>query len=130
MTWKGKNYVIPPSRVLRAIARVEDIVTMQQLTASPSIPFAKLSMAYTSLLRFAGASVEEEEVYEVLWDRTEGGNASVMVNTLLQMMLPKKVRENIKRQVEDEMLRVQKLGEAGAGAPEEGKEEAPINVAL
>ncbi len=126
LTWDGRNYVITPSRVLRAIAKIEDVITLQQLSKAAQVPFAKLALAYHALLKFAGADVSEEDVYEKLWGEAgEGENAVVMVNALLAMMLPKKVRKALEEQ---NKLELEKLAEESKKEGS-GKDQTPTNVA-
>lgn len=129
LTWQNRKFVITPSRALRAIAKVEDIITLQQLSKADQVPFAKLALAYHALLKFAGANVTEEEVYEALWGATgEGQSAVAMVNALLSMMLPPKVRKALEDQNAEELKRLEEEAKKGKG-PEEGKDKAPTNVA-
>lgn len=97
LTWRGTEYVIPAKSVLRAIAVVEDHVTMKELSEYSQNPggskFAKLTMAYAALLKFAGAKVTEEEVYEsVLRPLEEEGNSTLYsaIYGLLSLMIPPK----------------------------------------
>lgn len=101
LKWRDRNYVIPASRVLRAVARVEDVVTVQQLLVPDQVPMAKVAMAYGSLLRYAGARVEDEEVYQTLFGGAQS-NALVAVTTLLQLMLPPQVRKALEERAEAE----------------------------
>lgn len=98
--WDDKKYVIPSDRVMGAIARVEEHVTMRELAEYASSPsgsrFARVSMAYASLLRYAGAQVTDEEVYKKLTkvftgDDKKDNSAPVIyaaVFGLLSLMLP------------------------------------------
>lgn len=129
LTWQNRKFVITPSRALRAIARVEDIITLQQLSKADQVPFAKLALAYHSLLKFAGADVSEEDVYEALWDATgDGRNAATMVNALLSMMLPPKVRKALEEQNAEELRKLEEEARKNSGSGE-GKAETPTNVA-
>lgn len=129
LTWDGRKFVITPSRTLRAIAKVEDIITLQQLSKADQVPFAKLALAYHALLKFAGANVTEDEVYESLWNASDSGqNAVQMVNAILMMMLPPKVRKALADQNEAELKRIADEEKQGK-APTEGKAETPTNAA-
>lgn len=71
LDWKGKTYSIPPDKVLRCIAQMEDIVTLGRLhefMATGQIPLVKLSRAFASALRFAGARVSDDEVYSGMFE--------------------------------------------------------------
>lgn len=92
-TWNGESYSIPANKVLGAIARVEDIITLHELqrySKKESTPLAKLSMAYGVLLRYAGCRVSDVEIYEAMFG---SGNVKPdeIVNAviiLIAMMVP------------------------------------------
>lgn len=94
LTWQGRDYIIPPDRVMRAIAKIEDVITMSELGSyqnAKRLPLAKISLAYAAVLRHAGAVVADEEVYNSLF--AEGaektvGNAVAALNALMVMMIP------------------------------------------
>lgn len=90
MTWKGVEYEIAPDRVMMLIAKIEDILTLSEIFAYQSrgaAPMGKLSMAYGVALRYAGAKVRDDEVYQGMF--AEGGSsAGTAINALLSMMLP------------------------------------------
>lgn len=99
LTWKGKEYVIPGQHVMKAIARIEDHVTLKELMegmAKGAPKFSKISSAYASVLRFTGCAVEDEEVYEgMLCGSQEESEAGISViaqalTGLLNMMMPPK----------------------------------------
>lgn len=118
MTWRGKSYVIEPNRVLRALARVEEVITLQQLEDPQRVSIAKLAMAYGTLLRFSGAPANDDEVYEMLFSDGEVATAAVQVVSLLvKLMIPKKVREKLE-------ARKGVVAESDEGASVEGKDDA------
>lgn len=92
--WAGESYKIPAHRVLGAIARVEDVITLHELqrySNKNSTPLAKISMAYGALLRYAGAKISDVEIYEAMFG--EGTNVKPediveSVVTLIAMMVP------------------------------------------
>jgi uncharacterized protein YerC len=90
--WQGKPFVIPAHRVMGALARVEDVVTLSELqafAARKTAPMAKLAMAYGSALRYAGATATDEEVYRSLVRGNEDGvGVLTAVAGLLSMMIP------------------------------------------
>ena len=90
LKWKGEVRVIPSERCLRMIAAIEDIVTLGELTEYArrgNAPLAKIAMAYGSVLRIAGYSVTDDEVYCGMF--SDGGkNAGAAVHSLLGMMIP------------------------------------------
>lgn len=96
LEWAGKAYTIPANKVLGAIARVEEIVTISDLAQAAkkqTLPLAKLSMAYGSLLRYAGAQVEDDEVYGGMFgSQEEAGRTATAIGGLLAMMIPKNAR--------------------------------------
>lgn len=108
LTWQGKEYVIPPDQVMRGIAKVEDIITLVQISRcfeNRDLPLAKISQAYGVILRHAGARVADEEIYSELFGSGELQQRAVQaINTLQMMMIP------------PEHLRKGNPGKAAAGA--------------
>lgn len=95
LRWQGAEYDIPANKVLRALAVVESVITLQELPQDNTrVPLAKISMAYGALLRFAGARVTDDEVYLSMWGEN-GADPITAVNGIIALMLPKKVREKI-----------------------------------
>jgi len=90
--WKGQKYTLPPSRVVRCIADVEDVLTLAQLSrylAMGNPPLGKLSMAFAILLQHAGARVSDDEVYNVLFkDDVENERAVQCIYALQVLMIP------------------------------------------
>lgn len=106
LEWDGKTYTVPSNRVMRAIAVVEDYVTLKELSEyaqdTGSAKFAKLMMAYAALLQFAGAKVQDDEIYFKMLKEvrraTTAEEAAVTqviivsaINGLLGLMLPPQV---------------------------------------
>jgi len=93
LQWAGSDYVIRANRVLGAIARIEDVVTLNELQrfgARGTAPMAKIAMAYGAVLRYAGAKVTDEEVYAGMFGAT-GTSADAVVESisaLVAMMVP------------------------------------------
>ena len=85
--FKGKEYKVKSNKIMRLIAMIEDIVTMQELT-SGKVKFSKLAEAYAACLNYAGADTDVEEVYESLFGT---GGAEVVqgsITSLIMLMLP------------------------------------------
>lgn len=85
--FKGKEYKVKANKIMRLIAMVEDIVSLQDLS-SGKIKLSRLAEAYAACLTYAGAEVEIDEVYESLFGA--GGAESVQgsVTSLVMLMLP------------------------------------------
>lgn len=93
LSWDGKEYVIPPSRVMRTIASIEDVLTLGELQAfyeRKTAPMAKLARAYALVLEMAGARVTDEQVYEGMFGEGSQEVVSGAIAGLLAMMLPPK----------------------------------------
>jgi hypothetical protein len=92
LSWEGRDHTIPANRVLGAIARIEDVVTLEELSRygeRGTMPLAKLAMAYGAVLRYAGANVKDDEVFTGMF--SDGQKQSDLVTalmSLLTMMLP------------------------------------------
>ena len=86
LTWKGDEFVIPANQLMRLIAKIEDEITIQELTASTGVKLSKLALAYTVALQYAGAKVTNEEVYESLFSNQS--MTATFVTSLLMLMIP------------------------------------------
>jgi hypothetical protein len=117
--WKGRSYTIPSRNMMRAIALIEDHVTMPELQRygeRSTAPVSRLSSAFAAVLRFAGApGVKDEHVYEAMFSGGDDAAAvATSVQVLLAMMVPKSARE--------------RMHEAASGDPESGNS-APAGAA-
>ena len=92
LTWQGRTFVIPPERMLKAIAKIEAVLSFGELARSENIPLTKLAAAYGAVLRHAGARVTDEEVFAALFDTGASSAAGVLVG-LWMMILPPSVRK-------------------------------------
>ncbi len=92
LAWAGSEYVIPGNRVMGAIARIEDVVTLEELGRygeRGTMPLAKLAMAYGAVLRYAGANVKDDEVFAGMFsDGQKQTDLVTALMSLLTMMLP------------------------------------------
>lgn len=92
LKWKGQSYTIEPNRVLRLIARIEEVVTVDELVKyanRQTAPMAKLSMAYGAALRYAGVEATDEEVFESIFTGARGADVTSAITGLLSLMIPK-----------------------------------------
>lgn len=92
VNWRGQKHTIPADGVLRAIAAVEEVLTISELfdyykKGSPSL--AKLSMAFAALMRHLGVTCSDEEVYASMFDANQRDASQAAVTTLLALMVPK-----------------------------------------
>lgn len=95
LKWKGETYTVESNRVLRLIARVEEVVTVDELVKyaqRQTAPLAKLSMAYGAALRYAGVTVTDEEIFESIFSGNSSAAVTQAVTGLLSMMIPKSSR--------------------------------------
>ena len=98
--WHDKTYVIPADRVLGAVARIEQHITLHEILAYSergTAPMAVLAQAYASVLRYAGAEITDNEVYAGMF--TDGDTTQIvsqLLNGLLGMMLPPSERQDAK----------------------------------
>jgi hypothetical protein len=100
--WAGREYTIPSRNVMRAIARIEDVVTLvelQQYAQRGTMPMAKIADAYASVLRFAGAQVTGEDVYAGMFggegDTETQANVLAAITGLQEMMMPPEIRKKL-----------------------------------
>lgn len=124
LTWRGKEYKIEARRVMGAIRRIEEHVTLSEMLRAASegnIKFGNVAAAYAALLNYAGARVTDEEVYSSMFDEGASERIFTAVDTLLQMMMP----PNIRKRVNDEAdKRMQEESEGAAEAAPEGNASA------
>lgn len=94
LEWNGVKYVISPDGVMKAIAKVEDVITLGELSrelTEGEYKLARIAQAYATLLRHAGARVEDEEVYAAIFPKANGAatlRAVGALQALLTMMIP------------------------------------------
>lgn len=86
--FKGNEYKVESSRVMMLIAKVEDIITLQDLTNGKAPKLSILAEAYSIALTYAGASVTIDEVYESLFGGEGVANVQNTVTSLIMLMLP------------------------------------------
>lgn len=94
IVWFDQTFIIPPDRVLRAIAVVEEHLTIGDLareSQTGTLRLARMASAWGALLRFCGSRITDDEVYVSLF---AGDDAEVRarmfdsVSTLLALMVP------------------------------------------
>lgn len=110
LSYKGKEYVVPPERVMGLIAEIEEHITHEQIIHSMStigdavrlsggsnkvevlasirIPRAKLAAAMGSAYRYAGAKVNDSELYQDLFGSEGVINVLAVLDMLLKMTCP------------------------------------------
>src|SRR5687767_11965225 len=90
--WRDKEYRIPANRMLGAIARIEEVITMGNLglqVERGTPPVAKVAQAYAAVLRYAGARVTDDDVYCGMFAETNPKQAvAAAINTLFGIMVP------------------------------------------
>ena len=86
--FKGRNYTIKADNIMRCLAQVEEFITLNDLTNEHRVPLVKLSQAYCAALRYAGADVTDEEIYESVFEKAGVGLVARAVGGLLAMMIP------------------------------------------
>lgn len=93
LEWGGEEFVIPSDRVMGAIMRVEEHVTLAELHEDAAkrrtVRMGRLASAYGSLLRYAGARVSDDEVYAGMFSGAEKSEATMTaMQGLMMMMVP------------------------------------------
>ena len=91
LNWQGTDYVIPANKVMGAIARIEDIITLTEIYEASqrrSVKFSRVASAYAAVLRYAGVQVSDEQVYLGLFKDNTAAVVNAALAGLLQMMLP------------------------------------------
>ncbi|HEV7284317.1 MAG TPA: hypothetical protein VGN75_05630 [Kaistia sp.] len=91
LNWQGTDYVIPANKVMGAIARIEDVITLTeiiQMSRQGRVKFAAIASAYAAVLRYAGVQITDEQVYQGLFKDNTAAIVNAALAGLLQMMLP------------------------------------------
>jgi hypothetical protein len=99
LEWEGVSFTIPANRMLRAIATVEDIITLPELAQSSqrgTPPMSKIAQAYGAVLRYAGCRVADDAVYGSMFGNEEAAaNVMLAITGLMQIMLPPSAKKQM-----------------------------------
>jgi hypothetical protein len=131
LVWQGQTYVIPARASLEAIARIEEVITMDELAhcvVRSAKPMLRVSRAFASVLRFAGANVSDEEVYADLFgDGLEAlARTHILMAHLQTIMVPPAIRKRLEQQVEQaRQLRAVNQAQS-VGNPQAASEKASL----
>lgn len=89
LVFNESKYTVKATDVFRLIAKIEDIISVQDLINSKP-PMAKIAEAYAQALTYAGAKATGEEIYASFFsgDSSAAAAASNAVTGLLMMMSP------------------------------------------
>ena len=89
LTWAGVEYSIPERRIFALGEAVEDVVTLTDIQGWHTRPqFRRMSRAYGTMLRFAGARVSDEEVFDaVVGPKAQADVASQAIVALLVALM-------------------------------------------
>lgn len=91
LEWKGENVRIPADQVMRAIACIEDVLTIGEIYRmheTGKIALTKLAMAYGAVLRFGGLAVKDEEIYAGMFSEQSAFKVMDALAIVLAMMIP------------------------------------------
>lgn len=126
LSWDGKDYTIPANKMMKCIARLEEVVTLNELhgyALRGGAPIGKLAMAYGAVLRYAGATVTDEEIYLNLMRKLSDVGIITSVKNILSLMLPAEIRKKV-----EEGLAAADAGEKKPEAPQAGNSEATKTI--
>jgi hypothetical protein len=84
----GEEYTVKHDEVMRLIGKVEDVISLAELTRDGGPRLTRLSEAYAVALNYAGCKVTIEDVYASLFGGDGGATAQGAVTGLLMLMLP------------------------------------------
>jgi hypothetical protein len=97
MVWAGKPYTIKSHRVMGLIAQIEDVITFNEIAMfmrRQTVPMARLCEAYAAALKYAGAKVTAETIYQTVYAETEKQMLVLKaVTSLLALGLPPDKRD-------------------------------------
>lgn len=88
--WGGKTVSLPPDRLLGALARLEEHVSLGELAAmGHRVRYGRLARGVAAVLRYAGHHADPEAVYAaILTDPGARGAAGAAVAALLAVASP------------------------------------------
>jgi hypothetical protein len=89
--WKGADVLIPADRVMGALYRVEQTITINELGVAintGNVPLAKVARAFAEILRYADVAVKDDEVYAAMFQEASGLEALTAIRTLMVLMVP------------------------------------------
>lgn len=87
LQWQGEEYIVKSNKVMMLIAKIEDVITLQELTQESGPRLARVSEAYAVALNYVDCHVSIEEVYSYLFGEG-GGNVKATITGLIMLMLP------------------------------------------
>lgn len=88
LVWADKVYTIKSHRVMGAMQRMEEHVTLNEMGAFAqrgTAPLVRMCQAFAAVLKYAGARVTPEEVYQHALSDANGQMAVFM--TMMQLMM-------------------------------------------
>lgn len=91
MSWDGKTYTVPADRVMRLVAKVEDVLIGDSGESALDVlmnkrPTARISEAFEVALRYAGAPVAPGEVYLSIMQGLALSNPNHLEHTMRAVM--------------------------------------------
>lgn len=87
--WKGQEKTIPADKIMRLIAKIEDEITLQELSSESGVKLSKVSFAYAVALNYAGFSVTPDEVWATYFNGDSAAQSVVdAISSLQMLMLP------------------------------------------
>lgn len=88
LSWKGEEVVVPADKVMGLIEVVEDIITIEELSAK-GVKRVKVARAFAAALRYAGVrKLNDAEVYDSLFGADAMANTTGAIHALLTLMIP------------------------------------------
>lgn len=116
IAWDGAEYTIKSHRVMGLLSQIEEVITFAELegyTRRGTIPLVKLSMAYGRILRYAGCSIHDEDVYIQMFvdDDIDQNHIVIAVTKIMALMLPPDKRQGLISALETGVTTEEKEGD-------------------
>lgn len=89
LCFKGDEFTVKSTEIMRLIGRLEDVISIADLTQQGGPKPSRLAEAYAIALISAGSEATIEEVYESLFDGEYEAAAESVSGLMLLMMPPK-----------------------------------------
>jgi hypothetical protein len=90
LIWAGKTYKVESKQVMQLIGRMEQHIKIKQLIDPDGPPLSSLATAYGTALRFAGATISDEQVYSYLFEDGTS-NVPAVITGIMMLMMPRDV---------------------------------------
>lgn len=95
INWAGEEYIIPEKHVFELGERIEDIISLSELSKLAESPnFRRIARCYAEMINFAGGHVTAQEIHSAMMAQLKGASdddrmtvITAAVSTLLEILM-------------------------------------------